>query len=401
MSNHPDSHPTEPNGTEREPRATSSSWLAERGAPIDADVARLQRGDLILLVGTTTRVLDDCRIANGAVITAPSQLPSYPVEAPDGMVCRPGESLPLVIAAADGLGRNERNSVLAWLTNRAAGFNEDGYLRRSYAIHGRVTDRRPDRMGTAMLLGAICAHPERAKPDPTRAIVRQLAAGLALGRDRRQASPSPLVDLAESALSAMALHSMSAILPADEWERAAVREDERRDGLMAPVREHILAGARVDLRLFERPADSREFSSTGPRRLFPDDGTEQSALVALSWVSGLEPALRAAVLDKLTKELFPDDADPEGKVLVADLFWLAIALEQAGQSARAGDLFTAALDLADANGHFPEWVRSAGATDTPATPSLPAHLCFVLAAGILGRLRDLPQSGYTSARRRS
>lgn len=400
MSNYSETELANLNEKQLEPRPAALNWLAGRDAPIDADVARLQRGDLIVLVGTTTRVLDDCRISNGAVITAPSQLPSYPVEAPDGMVCRPGETLSLVIAAADGLGRNERNSVLAWLTNRAAGFNEDGYLRRSYALHGSVTDRRPDRMGTAMLLGAICAHPERATTDPTRAIVRQLAAGLALGRDRRQASPSPMVDLAESTLSAMALHSVSAILPADERERAAVREDERRDGLMATVLEHFLAGAHPVAVSHGTLASLRDPSSTGPRKLFPDDGTEQAALIALSWVAGIEPALRDAVLERLTAELLPDDADPEGRILISDLFWLAIALDRAGRSAPAGDLFATVIDLADVNGHFPEWVRSPTSTETPATPSLASHLSFLLAASVLGRLRDLPRSGYTSAKRR-
>ena len=317
------------------------------------------------------------------------------------MTCRPGESLALAIAAADALGRNERDSVLTWLTRRAGGFNDEGYLRRSYALHGRVTDRRPDRSGTALLLWAICAHPDRVSSDAVRAIVRQLAAGLSLGRDRRQASPSPTVDLAESALSAMALHSVSAILPADEWERAAVREDERRDGLIPTVLEQILAGADPDLASHGPHPIVRESSGTGPRRLFPDDGTEQAALLTLSWVPGIDDALRDAILDRLTVDLLPDDADPEARIHIADLFWLAIGLERAGRPGPAGAVFTAAIDLADANGHFPEWVRNPGATETPAIPSLAAHLTFLLAAGVTGRLRDLPRSGYTAAERRT
>ncbi len=375
-------------------------WLPERDAPVDADAARLRQGDLVALIGTTTRVLDDCRIANGALVVAPSQLPSYPVGAPDGMVCRPGETLSLAIAAADRLGRNERDSLLAWLTNRAAGFNDDGYLRRSYALHGRVTDRRPDRMGTAMLLWAISARPERCTVEPVRAIVRQLAAGLALGRDRRQASPSPTVDLAESALSAMALHGVSAILPADEWERAAIREDERRDSLMTTV----LAAVRtisVDDGNGREGAHGFPDADVGPRRLFPDDGTEQAALVTLSWVKGIDPDLRAAVIGRVSGILLPEEPDHEVRIHLADLFWLSIALERAGRSVEAADLFSTAMDMADSDGHFPEWDGSPGGTEPPANPSLAAHLAFLLAAGVLGRLRDLPRSGYTTARRSS
>lgn len=400
MDTHREADPTV-DETSGEPPRLPPFRFSERLAPIDADDARLQLGDLIVLIGTTTRVLDDCRIANGAVVVSPSHLPSYPVEAPDGMACRPGESLALTIASTDALGRNERNSILAWLTARAAGFNDDGYLRRSYAIHGRVTDRRPDRMGTALLLWAICALPERSTTDPVRAIVRQLAAGLSLGRDRRQASPSPTVDLAESALSAMALHSVFAILPADEWERAANREDERRDALMGPVLGQVLAGSEPETADPVASPRAAVASNAGPRRLFPDDGSEQAALVALSWVPGIDVRLRDAVLDRLMVVLLPEDADPESRVRVTDLFWLAIGLEKAGRSGPAGDLFAAAIDLADADGHFPEWVRSPGATETPSIPSLAAHLTFLLATSVLGRLRDLPPSGFTAARRRS
>lgn len=380
----------------RGPRSDEIERLVERDAPVDTDAARLQQGDLIALVGTTTRVLDDCRVANGALVFAPSQLPSYPVGAPDGMVCRPGETLALAIAAADRLGRNERDSLLAWLTNRAAGFNDDGYLRRAYAVHGRVTDRRPDRMGTAMLLWAICAWPDRCTAEPVRAIVRQLAAGLALGRDRRQASPSPTVNLAESALSAMALHGVSAILPADEWERAAAREDERRDGLTDTVLAAVRAGPTLGGSGGEVATRFRD-TDVGPRRLFPDDGTEQAALVALSWVAGTGPLLRDAVIERLTSILKPAEPDPGVRVHLADLFWLSIALERAGRSLEAADLFSAAMDLADSDGHFPEWDGSPGAAEPPATPLLAAHLAFLLAAGVLGRLHDLPRSGYTSA----
>lgn len=377
--------------------------LAERDTPVDVAMARAQRGDMIALVGTTTRVLDDCRIGNGALIVAPSQLPSYPVSAPDGMHCRPGETLPLAIAAADGLGRNERLSVLGWLTHRAAGFNDDGYLRRAYAIHGRVTDRRPDRLGTAMLLWAICSRPERVTAEPVRALVRQLAAGLALGRDRRQASPSPTVDLAESAASAMALHAVSAILPADEWERAAVREEARRDGLLAGAGGQLEGDSGNGLSGSPAAVVARDPSQTGPRRLFPDDGTERAALIALSWVPGIDPALRQRILARLRSDLTTEhhESDASGGVHVTDLFWLAIAHERAGEPERAADLFMVAVDLADSSGHFPEWVDGPQATERSAIPFLPAHLAFLLAAGVLGRLRDLPRSGYTSAARRT
>ena len=383
----------------RGPKPDETEWLVERVAPVDADAARLQQGDLIALIGTTTRVLDDCRIANGALVVAPSQLPSYPVGAPDGMICRPGETLSLAIAAADRLDRNERTSLLPWLTNRAAGFNDDGYLRRSYALHGRVADRRPDRMGTAMLLWAICAHPERCAVEPVRATVRQLAAGLALGRDRRQASPSPTVDLAESALSAMALHSVSAILPADEWERAAVREDERRDALRSTVSAAVRTISADDGMGRDDARGTREVD-VGPRRLFPDDGTEQVALVALSWVKGIDPELRDAVIGHLSGILLPEEADVEVRVHLADLFWLSIALERSGRSVEAADLFSAATEMADSDGHFPEWHGLPGGTEPPTIPSLAAHLAFLLAASVLGQLRDLPRTGYTSTRRR-
>lgn len=379
----------------------SAFRLTERRIPVDVVTARSQRGDLIVLVGTTTRVLDDCRIGNGALVIAPSQLPSYPVGASDGMTCRPGETLGLAIAAADGLGRNERQSLLGWLTRRASGFQDDGYLRRSYALHGRVTDRRPDRLGTALLLWSICARPERAEAEPIRAIVRQLAAGLALGRDRRQASPSPTVDLAESAASAMALRGVSAILPADEWGRAAAREEERRDGLQTAVVSLLHSPADGPLVASSLASGSSDAVDAGPRRLFPDDGSERAALLTLGWLPGIDASLRKAIIERLTGELMAEDPDPEARVPVADLFWLAVALEQAGRSERAGDLFAATVDLADSDGHFPEWVGVLGGAERPATPFLPAHLAFLLAAGVLGRLRDLPRSGYTSAKRRT
>ena len=375
--------------------------LAGRQSPVDPSMAHAQRGDLIVLVGTTTRVLDDCRIQNGALVVAPSQLPSYPVAAPDGMTCRPGETLPLAIAASDGLGRNERQAVLDWLTRRAGGFNDEGYLRRAYALHGRVTDRRPDRLGTALLLWSVCAHPDRATAEPVRAIVRQLAAGLALGRDRRQASPSATVDLAESAASAMALRGVSAILPADEWGRAAAREEERRDGLHAAVLAALQASREGPVLESDRPSGPADAIDAGPRRLFPDDGSERAALLALGWLPGIQSTLRDGAIERLVGTLLAEDPAPDARVPVADLFWLTIALEQAGRSDRAGELFAATVDLADSDGHFPEWVENAGGVERAATPYLPAHLAFLLAAGVLGRLADLPRSGYTSAKRRT
>lgn len=397
MDTFPHTEPAKGNDPPGRPHQAAPFRLTERDAPVDAEMARSQQGDLIALIGTTLRVLDDCRIANGAVVVSPSHLPSYPVDAPDGMACRPGETLALAIAATDALDRNERDPLLPWLTDRASGFNDEGYLRRSYALHGRVTDRRPDRSGTALLLWSICSHPDRVTTEPVRAIVRQLAAGLSLGRDRRQASPSSTVDLAESALSAMALRTVSAILPADEWERAAVREDERRDGLMATVLEQVGAAAHPDTAIHGVHPGARESDSSGPRRLFPDDGSERAALVALSWAPGIDDALRDAVFDRLTVELVPEDTDATSTILITDLFWLAIGLERAGRPEPAGEIFATTIDLADANGHFPEWVRRPGVTETPATPSLASHLTFLLAAGVLGRLRGLPRGGYPSA----
>lgn len=375
--------------------------LDERDTPADPPTNREKRGDMLDLVRITTQVLDDCRIANGALVVAPSHLRSYPVSAADGMTCRPGETLPLAIAAMDGLGRNERSAVLGWLTDRAAGFNDDGYLRRAYAIHGRITDRRPDRLGTALLLWAICARPERATDEAIRAVVRQLAAGLALGRDRRQTSPSPTVDLAESALSALALHTVSAVLPADEWERAAAREEARRDGLMDSVRNHLTtADGRTD-HFSVDDLTARESVETGPRRLFPDDGTDRAAQVALSWVPGVDAGLRRTILERLSVDPASQRGhrDAVGLVPVVHLFWLAIAWERAGDSSRADDLFRSAVELADSNGHFPEWVQGPETADHPAIPFLPAHLAFLLAAGVLGRLRDLRRSGSPLAER--
>lgn len=121
------------------------------------------RGDVIALVGTTTRVFDDCRLPNGALVEAPSHLPSYPALARDGLRCRPGLLLPIALLAMDALGRNLRSSLTRWLVDRAEAFRGDGFLRTAYAVNGRITEPGADLGGTVALRYALVTN--ESEPD--------------------------------------------------------------------------------------------------------------------------------------------------------------------------------------------------------------------------------------------
>ena len=119
-----------------------------------------QRGSLIALVGTTTRVFEDCLLSNGALIEAPSQLPSYPATARDGFRVRPGRELALAILAMDGLGRDVRPILLPWLFEHAESFDEEGVLRFVYDPIGALLDANFDSFGMIFLHSAVARNPE-------------------------------------------------------------------------------------------------------------------------------------------------------------------------------------------------------------------------------------------------
>ena len=123
-------------------------------------LSELQRGSLIARVGTTTRVFDDCRRPDGALIEAPSHLPSYPAEARNGFRVRPGRELALAIIAFDGLRRDVRPQLLPWLIDRAEKFSDDGLLRTEYSPTGEIVDGRIDLTGMALLHRAVSVNGE-------------------------------------------------------------------------------------------------------------------------------------------------------------------------------------------------------------------------------------------------
>lgn len=163
--------------------------MRTRNKPVDPVRALAERGDLIALVGTSTRVMDDCRLPNGALIDAPSHLPSYPVTATDGLACTPGLTIPLAILAGDALGRDERSAVLPWLLSRAEGFVDRGLSGR-YAVQGREIDSRTDEVAAAFLLQAILSRRARTWTDPatTDRVIAVLAGRLQAHRHRE---PNP------------------------------------------------------------------------------------------------------------------------------------------------------------------------------------------------------------------
>lgn len=121
-------------------------------------VSESHRGDLIAIVGTSTRVLDDCMTANGALVEAPSHLPSYPAGARFTRHCRPGLDLPVALVAMDGLNRNLRSHLLRWLLVSASGFASDGLLRTRYDVDGAALDNRVDSDGASLLLSVLRDH---------------------------------------------------------------------------------------------------------------------------------------------------------------------------------------------------------------------------------------------------
>lgn len=377
----------------------------------DPELALAQRGDVIALLGTSSRVLDDCRFPNGAVVIAPGHLPSYPRYAPNGLVCEPGLTLALAIAALDELGRDERASLLAWVAERASGFEEDGVLRARYAVNGSVLDAAPDRIGTGLLLTAIANRAPRARTGTLGSVLRLLAAGLAVGRDRRVAEPTDdppdaLLAAGRWAGTLAGLQAAERVLGADEWGRAA----EKAADALAEATSLLFAdeGAATleDELVDSTPPSQAEMSD----KVLPDRLT---AALTLAWPftsPGHDLAPRcldlAERLTGLTDLYWEGERQPPVKpqdwpnpgVYPFAVFWLAAAQGAHGRTARAEQTFTYGLSLANGDGHFPERVGRSF-LEPAACPDLKAHLAFILAAGVLGRIKSIPRSGYTASRR--
>jgi hypothetical protein len=366
--------------------------MRERDTPVDPTRALRQRGDLIVLVGTSTRVLEDCRFPGGALVDAPSQLPSFPVGARDGLIVRPGETFPLAILAGDGLRRDERPGLLGWLDGVLPGDDAAGPLRRSYRPDGATEDAAPDRLGTALLLWAIGRRPRLVADPLSRSVMARLAAGTVslAGREGPDTRDTGAVASLLDALLADPIRRSLATLHGEESAPVL-------GGLSGEV-ERLIPAVLAELREWDGrtlPGWEGHDESDGG-----DTWRWLPTVSMLGWLDDVPRGVRAAAVETLERRLLGAER-PGHPVPVAVLFELAIALEQMGRSERADDVFSAALDLADRDGHFQEWAGTAPGSHIPASPWLPAHMAFVWAAGVLGRLADLPRSGYTSARRRS
>ena len=390
--------PSAPESSANDPTipAAERSPVAPLGAT-DAMLSAAPRGDLIALVGTTTRVFDDCLLPNGALVEAPGHLSFYPSAARDAMRCRPGRDLALAIAAMDALGRDVRAPLLRWLGERAAGFGDDALLRRAYAVHGPVLDERHDLVGTGLLLRAISADPAAALAEPASAVTRSLASALAVRWDghgfRDHDRPDPLAHAAELAAAEVGLRAAGAAQGVDEWSRVADAIARTR----ADAAKATLAGAdRLDSTRHRDSLVEDALTLAWPL------GAPAGDVVAFATL--VERAERAVGLHDL--EWQEDGADEPRRTLhrgtglrPAELFWLALALAAAGRVGDAERYYTLGCELADNDGHFPETADSPD-LEPAARPLLAAHLTFLLAADALGRIAEIPKTGHTATRRR-
>lgn len=299
------------------------------------------RGDVIALLGVSTRVVEECLTPNGALIEAPVQIPSFPSTARDCHRCLPGRDVAAAVLAMDALGRSLRAPLCRWILGRATGFLDDGLLRTSYLPHGPVLDGSVDAAGSALLLAALHAAP---LVDEGLAVAKRLKEGLS-SRIRRRAEAELGPD--DDDLMMVAALAMAA---KPEGGEAA-------DPSQSPGQAGTQPRTPLDL-LLHASDESRADAETDPRRNHADEG---SANVSSSFVD----VIRLARTDL----------------------------------ASASVLFAGTLDFADADGHFPE-SRSGIDGRTSPKPYLFSHLTFILAADAIGALTRIPSSGYTGRGRR-
>lgn len=370
-------------------RDDSTGALPSGSAHHDREDTGSPTGELVALVGTTTRVYADCLLPNGALVEAPAHLPFYPATARDTLRCRPGLDLPLAVLAMATLGRDVRTPLLRWLVDRAAGFTDDGLLHRVYHVHGPSVDDTPDHFGTALLLYAICdGHSAPVSPLVER-VSRSVASALAIRWDgqnesfRDHSRPGAVVWAAELNAVATALAAAGTALGISEWSRLADQ--------LRPIAANAIERALQQPSLDER-VGSREESLL--------------ALLGLGWPfhhgsAGLQ-ATRAAEQMMMVRE--PADRLHREHLLVEDavrpfeLFWLATALAHAEQQRDALRYFNLGVATADLSGHFPE---RAGPIDLSLAPRpyLLSHLLFLVAADATRQLERVPLGGYSGQRR--
>ncbi|MDP9472028.1 MAG: hypothetical protein M3Q71_15410 [Chloroflexota bacterium] len=350
-----------------------------------------RQGDLVALVGTTTRLYEECLLPNGALVEAPTHLPFYPAGARDAFRCRPGTLVSFAISAMDALGRDVRAPLLRWIRDRAAGFADDGLLRHAYAVHGPVLDTAHDVLGSGLLLWAINARPQRAESDVAQEVTRGVASALAVRWDGNWFRDHPATEgafrAAELAAAELGLRAASTAVGIQEWMRVADALRQRRDEAIETLPDPAGTPTPEDRdRLVEAHLALAWPCSNNP-------GMPRERLVDLAERAvGLHN--RAPVADS------GDDASPLHLTGLqpAELFWLATARAAVNDPGNAAGYYDLGLSLADTDGHFPEASGHQALEPSP-KPVLFAHLLFLQAADALGALATIPKSGYTGRRR--
>lgn len=175
---------------------------------------RSLRGDTIALAGTTSRLFDECLLANGALIEAPGGQPFYPDDARDPFRVFPGRDIPITLAAMQTMGRDLREPLTRWLAQRVIATPWPVVLATSYHVHGPVTDARPDGEGTALLQRTLTMRQGHERL-PSTSIV---AGALLASRDATPASliAKSLANRIARTPSALATRLWSGQLPDDE-----------------------------------------------------------------------------------------------------------------------------------------------------------------------------------------
>ena len=368
----------------------SAAGKGDRAIPRSSGGSPVVNGDLVALIGTTTRLYADCLMPNGALVEAPAHLPFFPKHARDTLRCRPGLDAAFAIVAMDAFGRDVRAPLLRWIRDRAAGFADDGLLRRAYHVHGPIADEAPDLLGTALLLYAVTRRPSRARAEVVQEVSRGLASALAVrwdgehGRFRDLAPTDGVFRAAELAAVGGALAAAGTALDIAEWSRLA-------DNIASQV-EHAPPESVTE----PLPAGDRDESVVAYLVLawpFAAPGTGADAALAAERLMGARD-VTAPVLDHSEHgPLVTSDA-----VRPAELFWLAVGLAAAGQRERALPYVNLGMATADASGHFPERGDPVKLGSSP-RPYLLAHLLFVVAAEAVGLLAALPRGAYSGSRR--
>lgn len=153
------------------------------------------------LIATSTDVLRDVALENGAIVAANTDKPYYPREASDYRYVWPRDAS-FVCVAAERLRLPIQEPFFRWLDDKVEDFRKDRLLYANYATNGRIGTLghafEPDQMGT--ILWAIAEHfgqnQERGRAfEP---LIRRLADGLCAVWDHRFFIPNT-VDLWEDA----------------------------------------------------------------------------------------------------------------------------------------------------------------------------------------------------------